>query len=38
LLVSQAINDTLQALDLRYPRLNRARLGELKEARRLLGK
>jgi len=38
LLVSQAINDTLEALDLRYPRLNRARLGELKEARRLLGK
>src|SRR4029078_9194304 len=38
LLVSQAINETLEALELRYPGLNRARLGELKEARRLLGK
>ena len=38
LLVSQAINETLEALELRYPTLNRARLGELKEARRLLGK
>jgi PPK2 family polyphosphate:nucleotide phosphotransferase len=38
LLVSQAINDTLEALQLRYPGLNRARLGELKQARRLLGR
>jgi PPK2 family polyphosphate:nucleotide phosphotransferase len=38
LLISQAINETLEALQLQYPRLNRARLSELKAARRRLGK
>jgi PPK2 family polyphosphate:nucleotide phosphotransferase len=38
LLISQVINDTLAAMDLRYPQLDRARLVELKAARRLLGK
>jgi len=38
LLISQAINETLEALQLQYPRLNRARLAELKAARRRLGK
>jgi hypothetical protein len=38
LLISQAINETLEALQLEYPRLNRARLSELKAARRRLGK
>jgi len=38
LLISQAINGTLEALELSYPSLNRARLSELKAARRLLGK
>jgi PPK2 family polyphosphate:nucleotide phosphotransferase len=38
LLISQIINDTLGAMDLRYPHLDRARLAELKAARRLLGK
>ena len=38
LLISQVINDTLSALDLRYPELGRARLQELKAARALLAR
>ena len=38
LLMSQVINDTLADMDLHYPTLDRARLAELKDARRLLGK
>lgn len=38
LLISQIVNDTLASMDLHYPRLDRARLAELKAARRLLGK
>ena len=38
LLISQIINDTLGAMDLSYPHLDRARLAELKSARRLLDK
>ncbi|MFO1504408.1 MAG: ADP-polyphosphate phosphotransferase [Steroidobacteraceae bacterium] len=38
LLISQIVNDTLASMDLHYPRLDRARLAELKVARRLLGK
>jgi PPK2 family polyphosphate:nucleotide phosphotransferase len=37
LLVSQVINETLAGLNLQYPRLDRARLAELKAARRRLG-
>jgi PPK2 family polyphosphate:nucleotide phosphotransferase len=37
LLISQIINDTLASMNLSYPRLDRARLAELKAARRLLG-
>jgi PPK2 family polyphosphate:nucleotide phosphotransferase len=36
LLISQAINATLEAMDLAYPKLDRARLAELKAARKLL--
>jgi PPK2 family polyphosphate:nucleotide phosphotransferase len=38
LLISQVINETLEGLNLSYPRVNRARLSELKAARRRLGK
>lgn len=38
LLISQIVNDTLASMDLHYPRLDRARLADLKAARRLLGK
>jgi PPK2 family polyphosphate:nucleotide phosphotransferase len=36
LLVSQVVNQTLESLDLKYPKLDRARLAELKAARQLL--
>lgn len=36
LLVSQVVNQTLESLDLKYPKLNKARLAELKAARKLL--
>ena len=37
LLISQIVNDTLASMNLSYPKLDRARLAELKAARRLLG-
>jgi PPK2 family polyphosphate:nucleotide phosphotransferase len=36
LLVSQVVNRTLESLDLKYPKLDRARLAELKASRKLL--
>jgi PPK2 family polyphosphate:nucleotide phosphotransferase len=36
LLVSQVVNQALESLDLKYPKLDRARLAELKAARQLL--
>jgi len=36
LLVSQVVNQTLESLDLKYPKLDKARLAELKAARKLL--
>jgi PPK2 family polyphosphate:nucleotide phosphotransferase len=36
LLVSQVVNQTLESLGLEYPKLNKARLAELKAARKLL--
>jgi PPK2 family polyphosphate:nucleotide phosphotransferase len=38
LLISQVINETLAGLNLQYPRLDRARVAELKAARRRLGR
>jgi polyphosphate kinase 2 (PPK2 family) len=36
LLVSQVVNQTLESLGLKYPKLDRARLAELRAARQLL--
>jgi PPK2 family polyphosphate:nucleotide phosphotransferase len=36
LLVSQVVNQTLESLDLQYPKLDKARVAELKAARKLL--
>jgi PPK2 family polyphosphate:nucleotide phosphotransferase len=38
LLISQVVNETLESMGLKYPKLSRDRLSELKEARRLLEK